>query len=126
MSDSERVRELEGKLRAWRWGALAGAALLVATAGVTVAETVRLTRTQDAPIPPQNLVLELPSSTDLKVEAKGIEYHYNTRSYNLSGQTRLRWGSGYSLNMGSGYAARVESEERNGSTRITLTPAPAP
>lgn len=125
MSDSERVRELETKLRAWRWGALAlaGTALLTATAGVTVAQTGK-SDLPDSAVPSRSIVLELPVWKELTIDAKEIAHDAPTNTYNLTGGFYLKWGAGYSLGVGSGYVANLKPVRKNSPTLITLTPAP--
>lgn len=125
MSDSERIQELEAKLRAWRRGALAlaGGTLLVATAGVTVAQS--LSDSREVHVPAKSIVLEIPATGDWKIDGNAIEYDFSASSTQISGRSLLKWGAGYSLTTGAGYQMRLERLEKGKKevpVRITLTP----
>jgi hypothetical protein len=134
MTDSERVRLLERKLCAWRRGALAlaGAALVAGTAGIGLANgqitnlnNGRITSLDPAAttIPAETLTLELPNTKDASVNAKDLAYDFSDKSYTLTGQTHLKWGSGHSLNAGSAYTVRLQpiDEQRDGRTQVIIT-----
>lgn len=134
MSDSERIRELEGKLRTWQRSALAlvGATLLAATAGVAVAQRIVTFEAENDPtraIPTQSVLLELQATKDLTITGKTLEFTHSTRSYDLSGPALLRWGAGNSLSVGSAYRTRLERIDptaKEGPVRISLTASPNP